>query len=101
MTQNNPSTIDNKAETKRNYGIDALRVLSAAMIVMLHVLSQGGILAAAPDLTVRGEFMWWLQIGCLGFVNVFALISGYVGIGGKHKLSSALNLWLPLFPRLW
>lgn len=94
IAQQNVAINELKKENTRNYGIDALRVLSAVMIVMLHVLSQGGILAASADLTVRGEFMWWLQIGCLGFVNVFALISGYVGIGGKHKISNILNLWL-------
>lgn len=81
----------------RNYGIDALRVLSAIMIVMLHVLSQGGVLANYADLTFQGEFIWLLQVGCLGFVNVFALISGYVGINGKHKISNILNLWIEVF----
>lgn len=95
MTSQNEVTINaSKADNKRNYGVDALRVVSAVMIVMLHVLSQGGILSASSDLSARGESMWWIQIGCLGFVNVFALISGYVGIGGKHKLSNIINLWL-------
>ena len=81
----------------RNYGVDALRIISSIMIVMIHVLGQGGILNASRNLSVRGEVMWVLQIGCLCFVNVFALISGYVGFGSKHKLSGILNLWLQVF----
>lgn len=81
----------------RNYGIDTLRVISAIMIVMLHVFSQGGILSVCDELTFSGEFMWFIQIGSLGFVNVFALISGYVGITSKHRISNILNLWLQVF----
>ena len=95
--QLNITTNELNNEKERNYGIDALRLLSAIMIVMLHVLSQGGILAASDNLTYRGEFMWWIQICCLSFVNVFALISGYVGLNSKHKLSNLLNLWLQVF----
>jgi hypothetical protein len=51
IAQQNVAINELKKENTRNYGIDALRVLSAVMIVMLHVLSQGGILAASADLT--------------------------------------------------
>ncbi len=72
----------------RNYGVDLLRVIAAMMIVMLHVLSQGGILSALGNLTLRGEVLWFIQMGCFCFVNVFALISGYVGVGSKYKTAS-------------
>ena len=78
---------------KRNLGIDFLRVLSTIMIVALHVLSQGGILKAAGVFTLSGETLWFLQILCYGAVNTFALISGYVGLEAKHKLSSLIVLW--------
>ncbi len=83
--------------TDRNYGVDLLRVIAAMMIVMLHVLSQGGILSALGNLTLRGEVLWFIQTGCFCFVNVFALISGYVGVGSKHKTASILSLWLQVF----
>ena len=31
---------------EKNYGIDALRILSMFMVTILHVLTQGGILNA-------------------------------------------------------
>ena len=38
-------------ETKRNYGIDLLRIVSMVMIVILHILGQGGVLDAADNLS--------------------------------------------------
>lgn len=81
-------------QRERNFGIDLLRVIATFMVVLLHVLSQGGILKALGNFTVKGEIMWVVQITCFCAVNVFGLISGYVGIGAKHKLSNLLSLWI-------
>lgn len=88
-------TLNNSSNSiiKRNYGIDLLRVVATILIVTLHVLSQGGILKILGDFTVKGEVMWFLQIICYGAVNVFGLISGYVGLESKHKLSKLVSLW--------
>ncbi len=79
--------------TKRNHGIDLLRVIATVMIVTLHILSQGGVLKALGDFTLKGEVMWFFQVACYGAVNIFAIISGYVGLNSKHKLSSLILLW--------
>lgn len=79
---------------ERNVGIDMLRIVSTIMVVFLHVLSQGGILKALGDFNVKGEIMWFLQIICYSAVNIFALISGYIGFGKKHRIESLLMLWL-------
>lgn len=81
-------------ETKRNYGIDLLRLLSMFMVVVLHVLGRGGILDSVTSLTFRGELFWALEITCYCAVNVFAIISGYVGFKAKHKGSKLINLCL-------
>lgn len=82
---------------KRNYGIDALRICATIMVVTLHVLSQGGVLGGLQDLTRKGEFFWGVQAICFCSVNCFALISGYVGLNSKHRVSSLLSIWLQLF----
>lgn len=82
----------NSSETKRNYGIDLLRLLSMFMVVVLHVLGKGGILNNVTNLTLRGELFWSLEITCYCAVNVFAIISGYVGLKAKHKYSKLINL---------
>ncbi len=81
---------------KRNYGIDLLRLVSMFMVIILHVLGQGGILANSPSLTFRGEFFWSIEIMCYCAVNIFAIISGYVGLRAKHKYHSLISVTLEL-----
>ena len=64
---------------ERNYGIDLLRIVSMMMVVLLHVLGQGGILDGSDPLTVKSETAWLLEIGAYSAVNIYAMISGYVG----------------------
>ncbi len=78
----------------RNYGIDALRIISMIMIVSLHVLGHGAILDSAMPLSERYEFFWFIEIMCYCAVNCYVLISGFVGFGSKHKFSNILILWL-------
>ena len=83
-------------KSQRNYGIDLLRLLSMFMVVVLHVLGQGGILENTQALSVKGEIFWFLEIFCYCAVNVFAIISGVVGFKAKHKLSNLINLCIQL-----
>ena len=65
-----------KASNNRNYGIDALRIYSMLMIVVLHILSKGGILE-----NTSGEsyyLVWFLEIFAYCAADSYALISGYV-----------------------
>lgn len=84
-------------ETKtRNYGIDLLRLISMLMVVILHVLGQGGILNYGSRISIKGEFFWALEILCYGAVNIFAIISGYVGIKSRHRYGSLIYLCIQL-----
>ena len=82
---------------KRNYGVDFLRILSMFMVVVLHVLGNGGVLAAAEPNSLKYWMAWLLEISCYCAVDCFALISGYVMWRSSAKLSKALNLWLQTF----
>lgn len=79
---------------KYNYGIDALRMLAMFMVVLLHILGQGGILEAAKPMSVQYETAWFLEIAAYCAVNCYALISGYVGIYAKYKYQNIIILWL-------
>lgn len=78
-----------------HYGIDLLRLVAMFMIVVTHVLSQGGIRKG-----VAGSFdphyivTWLLQIAVYWAVNAYALISGYVGSRSRFRYSKMLELWL-------
>ena len=70
---------------KKNYGIDALRMLAMFMVVVLHILAHGGVLNASARLTSQYEAGWFLQSAAFCAVDVFALISGYVWIHAKYR----------------
>ena len=64
------------------------------MIVILHILGQGGVLANSSFLSGQYTVAWLLEILCYCSVDCFALISGYVGIGATFKWSKLINLWI-------
>ncbi len=82
------------AAKKRNYGIDLLRIVSMLMVVILHVLGQGGILKTAEPLSVGYEIAWFLEILCYCAVNCYALVSGFVGVEARFKYSNVAVIWL-------
>lgn len=84
-------------KAERNYGIDLLRIVSIFMVLMLHVLMQGGLLYAVDQFTFKGEVVWFLETACYCAVNVYAIISGYVGYKSKPRLKKLLTLWLEVF----
>lgn len=69
--------------TRRNYGIDALRLFSMLLVVTLHVLGHGGVL---ENLVGKKYAVCWLM-ECFSFcaVNCYGIISGYVGFSDKEK----------------
>ncbi len=79
---------------ERHYGIDLFRLVSMLMVVGLHVLLQGGILKAAEGVSGNYEVVWLMRAACYGAVNCFALVSGYVGVYGKHRYANIASLWL-------
>ena len=81
----------------RNLGIDLLRIVSMLMVVILHILGQGGILKAAKPLSAGYEIAWFLEILCYCAVNCYALISGYVGVSARFKYSNIVYIWLQVF----
>ncbi len=80
--------------TERNYGIDLLRMVSMLMVVVLHILGQGGILNGAIGHSGNYESAWLLETAAYGAVNCYALISGYVGIRSKYRYTNIVMLWL-------
>lgn len=79
---------------ERNYGIDLLKMFSMYLVVVLHVLGQGGILVASKELSVGYTAAWSLEIFACVAVNCFALASGYVGTQVSFKPRRLFNLWL-------
>ena len=88
-------TVENTSNDRRNCGVDALRLFSMLLIVVLHVLGQGGVLAAAQG--ARGADAWLMESAAMCAVNCFALVSGYVGYSAyerRWRPAGYLRLWL-------
>ncbi len=81
---------------KRNYGIDALRIVSMFMIVLLHTLGHGGILSSVNIFSGKYYAAWLIEIASYCAVNCYALISGYVGINSKYRYSKIVSLWVQI-----
>ncbi len=77
---------------KRNYGIDQLRIVSIFMVIILHVMVQGGAIYYTPDRSINYYIFWFLETASFCAVNCFALVSGYVGYGRRKKPSSIISL---------
>lgn len=84
-----------KSNSKRNYGIDLLRIVSMIMIVTLHVLKQGGVLLISDDGTLTYKAAWVGEALCIGAVNLYAMISGFVGVNStKTRYYKLATMWL-------
>lgn len=79
---------------QRNLGIDLMRIISMYMIVILHVLGQGGVLWNLKNLTLQYNLAWLLEILCYCSVNCYALITGYVMVHSKFRYKKIIKLWL-------
>lgn len=64
------------------------------MITLLHVLLQGGILGAAKAESVNYWTAWAIETLSYGAVDIYAMISGYVGYRAKYRYSNIVELWL-------
>ena len=78
----------------RNYGIDALRMICMLMIVITHVLGQGGILGVTPRFSAQYEIAYLLETFSYCAVNCYGIISGYVGFEATYKYTNLVVLWL-------
>lgn len=83
--------------TKKNVGIEELRILSMMFITGLHILGHGGIIEETKIFSVNYEIAWLLKCVCFCGVNCFAIISGYVMIGKNIRLSNILRLWFEIW----
>lgn len=79
---------------ERNWGIDLLRIVSMFGIVLLHIISIGGVLQNIDFLSTKYNFVYCLYVAAMCAANCYALISGYVGYDKKFKIKNILRLWI-------
>lgn len=89
---------DNAASTKnntRNYGLDLLRCIAMIMIVILHYLDKGKVLAPLPStepFQAADVVAWFMEALAIVAVNLYMLMSGYLLYRSSFKLSRLIGL---------
>ena len=86
--------LDRQNSSPRNYGIDLLRIVSMLMVVTLHVLYHGNILYGIKNGTIEYYTVWFIESCACCAVNCYAIISGYVGVSSKFRITSIVMLWI-------
>ena len=79
---------------ERNYGVDLAKTVAIFLVVVVHVMTCGGgfpksgagVFALAPLMAVG-----------LCCVNLFALVSGYLGVDSRPSPKKFFKLWLQVF----
>ena len=79
--------------TKRNVGIEILRIFSMLMIVMLHVLLFGLKYNELNIFSMKGAITNLLEAICFCAVNIYAIITGYVLVNKRPKINRLIDLW--------
>lgn len=74
----------------RNYGIDLARILAMELVLLLHVV---GWFSGLDKASVTGSWMASFSFCC---VDLFALISGYVGVRNQFRFSRLVVMWLQI-----
>ena len=83
----------NKKTISRNLGLDIARICAMCGIIILHILGQGGVLSHISAKGARYWIIWWIEICAYCAVDLFALLSGWLGIK-KKKYSTYRTLEL-------
>ena len=81
-------------KSERNYGIDLLKTLAMLMVVILHILGQGGVIGATAYPEPTHWMAWFLEIESYGAVNCFAIATGFLMAGRKVKYRRLVSLWV-------
>ena len=78
---------------QRNFGLDLLRMAAMFLVAVLHVLGAGGVLDSAAPLSPDYMTAWLLETAAFCAVNCYALLSGFVGLGGRFRYANLALLW--------
>ena len=75
-------------------GLDLGRTVSMVMVIVLHILGQGGILEASQPGSMIWYASWGLECLCYCAADCYGLLSGYLGAGRRRPCSRLALLWL-------
>lgn len=77
---------------RRHFGLDSLRLLSMLLIVLLHILSVGGVINRISNDDTKYDILWLMRILTAVGVNCFGLLSGYCAQLAQKKRNDTLSI---------
>ena len=80
----------------RQYGIDLLRIIAMFFVIIGHIIGQGGILEFSETNNVNYNLVLFFKVFSLCSINIFGVISGYVGYGTLLKWKKLVLLWFQI-----
>ncbi len=83
----------------RMANLELLRCVAMMMVVIMHYLGKGNLLAdlTEPQLTGTELAAWLLEAFCIVAVNVYMFISGFFLCTSSFKVSRLIQLWLQVW----
>ena len=84
------------SKTERISGLDIIRIVSMFLVILVHFLGMGGVIAAVQSPALKTVFCM-IQGVSLCCVNLFALSTGFLHYGRKPHISSLFQLCLQGF----
>ena len=96
LTKNNFSNQYKETKNKRNFGIDFGRILAMLFIINHHIIYHGGPLFNTKVLSFDNDLLIFLNTLCCSGVNIFGMISGFVGFH-SHKYTNLFYLLFETF----
>ena len=91
IDNNNKSNKFVNNKRSRHYGIDLGRIIAIFFIINHHIIHHGGPLIKTPKVSIEHKTMLFLNIISISGVDIFGMISGFVGFQ-SHKYSNLLNI---------
>ena len=84
-----------KVISSRDAGVELLRIAAMFMVITLHYMDKGGLLADWNE-GVKGSanIYWLLESAALCCVNVYVIISGYYSFRSRFSIRKLIILWL-------
>lgn len=80
---------------KRKANLEALRISSMLMIIVLHYLSKGDLLVSGLKGASFVQGLYWvLEAFCAVAVNLYLLLTGYLMVGKEFQWKRVWRLWL-------
>ena len=93
------SLAENGGHPARQANLELLRCVAMMMVIVLHYLGKGNLLADPKSPTIYpAEWLpWLLECFCCVAVNVYMFISGYFLCTSSFRPGRLIRLWLQVW----